>query len=187
MELLIKGRNMEVSDYERQYIEAKIRKLDRYLPTITEARVELSTRNSKTAGQLYTAQVTIRANRAMLRSEEHSSDIFAAVDAVVDTMYRQIARYKGKRLNRWRGRTEGAAVKEFTLDMLEELEETEEGPVVARRKRFQVLPMDEREAIEQMELLGHDFFIFHNADTGEMNVVYRRRDGNYGLLEPELA
>ncbi len=186
MELLIKGRNVELSDFERQYIEKKIGKLDRYLPPITDARVDLSSTNTKTAGTLYTAQVTVRTNRAILRAEERSTDLLAVVDAVMDTMYRQIARYKGKRLNRWRGRAEGAALKEAVLDELEEPEE-EEQPIIVRRKRFQVLPMDEREAIEQMELLGHDFFIFHNAETGEINVVYRRRDGNYGILEPELA
>lgn len=186
MELLIKGRNLEVSDYLYQYVEKKISKLDRYLPIISEARVDLSVTSTKTAGKLYTAQVTLRANRAILRGEERSNDMFSAVDAVVDTMYRQIARYKGKRLDRWRGRVEGAAIKEINLDELEELEEQEK-PVIVRRKRFQVLPMDEEEAIRQMELLGHDFFIFHNAETGEINVIYRRRDGNYGLLEPELA
>lgn len=186
MELLVTGRNMEISEYLDQYVAKKVGKLDRYLPTITEARVDLSATNSKTAGKLYTAQVTIRAGRAILRSEERSNDIFAAIDAVVDTINRQIARYKGKRLDRWRGRAEGAAVKALHLEELEELEEEEE-PAVVRRKRFQVLPMDEQEAIEQMELLGHDFFIFDNAETGELNVVYRRRDGNYGVLEPELA
>jgi putative sigma-54 modulation protein len=183
MDLIIKGRNAEVSDYLRQYVEKKISKLDRYLPTITEARVELSSENTKTVGEVQIAQVTLRAERTILRGEERSSDVFAAVDAVVDTLYRQIARYKGKRQDRWRGRGEPLLTAEETLA---ELVEEPIGPVV-RRKRFQVLPMNEDEAIEQMELLGHDFFIFHNAESGEMNVVYRRRDGGYGILQPVMA
>jgi putative sigma-54 modulation protein len=98
-------------------------------------------------------------------------------------LYRQIARYKGKRQDRWRGRSEPLLTAEETLA---ELVEEPIGSVV-RRKRFQVLPMNEDEAIEQMELLGHDFFIFHNAESGEMNVVYRRRDGGYGILQPVMA
>jgi putative sigma-54 modulation protein len=183
MELIIKVRNAEVSDYLRQYVEKKIAKLDRYLPTITEARVELSTENTRRAGELQVAQVTLRADRAILRGEERSSDMFAAVDAVADTLYRQIARYKGKRQDRWRGRGENLPLPE---ESLAELVEEPMGPVV-RRKRFQVLPMREEEAIEQMELLGHDFFVFHNAESGEVNVVYRRRDGGYGVLQPVLA
>ena len=193
MDLIIKGRNVEVSDYLRQYVEKKIGKLDRYLPTIAEARVELSTENSKTAGELQIAQVTLRVDRAILRGEERSNDMFAAIDSVVDTLYRQIARYKGKRQDRWRGRgetvleAEGES-SELTVEALEEEEEVEApaAPVV-RRKRFRVLPMNEEEAIEQMELLGHDFFIFYNAESGEMNVVYRRRDGDYGVLQPVMA
>ena len=183
MELVLKTRNVDVSDYLREYVEKKIGKLDRYLPTIREARVELSSENTKSTGEIYIAQVTLYANRVILRGEEQHNDMFAAIDSVVDTLYRQIARYKGKRQDRWRVRGEEPPL---GAEELEELEEEELGPIV-RRKRFQVYPMDEREAIEQMELLGHDFFIFHNAETGQINVVYRRRDGGYGLLEPELA
>lgn len=183
MELIVNSRNLELSDYLRQYVEKKIGKLDRYLPSITEARVELYTEDTKTAGETYIAQVTVRADRTILRGEERTHDIFAAIDAVLDKLYRQIVRYKGKRQDRWRGRAEMPPIS------AEEVEEIEEEPVgrIVRRKRFQTLPMDEQEAIEQMELLGHDFFVFHNAETGLLSVLYRRKDGNYGLLEPEPA
>ncbi len=194
MDLIITGRDVEVSDYLRQYVEKKIGKLDRYLPSITEARVELSSENTKTAGELQIAQVTVRAGGAILRSEERSNDMFAAIDSVVDTLYRQIARYKGKRQDRRRPRGEGTAeLPAVTGESISETEEDEEEEVeatatpIVRRKRFQVLPMTENEAIEQMELLGHDFFIFHNADSGEMNVAYRRRDGGYGILQAVMA
>jgi putative sigma-54 modulation protein len=183
MELMIKVRNAEVSDYLREYVEKKIAKLDRYLPTISEARVELSTQNTKSAGELHIAQVTLRADRVFLRGEERSNDMFAAIDSVVDTLYRQITRYKGKRQDRWRGRGENIPLLEESPP---EFVEEPTGPVV-RRKRFEALPMREEEAIEQMELLGHDFFVFHNAESGELNVVYRRHDGGYGMLQPVLA
>lgn len=182
MELYISSHGIEVTDYLRQYIERKIGRLDRYLPGIQEARVDLSTETTRSAGELQVAQVTLRANGKYIRSEERSYDIFASIDAVLDKLYRQIARYKGKREDRWKGK--GAyQVEPLPLD---EEWEPEEGAIV-RRKRFQMYPMDEEEAIEQMELLGHNFFVFYNAETGEINVLYRRKAGDYGLIIPELA
>jgi len=183
MELIVKSRNLEVTDYLRQYVEKKIGKLDRYLPSLIDARVELASEDTKTAGEVYIAQVTLRTDKTILRSEERTGDIFASVDAVLDKLYRQIVRYKGRRQDRFRGRTETPPI---AAEEVEELEEGETGRIV-RRKRFQALPMDELEAIEQMELLGHDFFVFNHAQTGQIAVVYRRKDGNYGLIEPELA
>jgi putative sigma-54 modulation protein len=104
--------------------------------------------------------------------------MFASIDAVLDKMYRQIARYKGKRRDRWHSAAE-------TLPIEEPVEET--GGEIVRIKRFDVRPMSQEEAIEQMELLGHSFYIFLNADEDALNVVYRRADGNYGLLQPQLA
>lgn len=185
MDLHISSHNLEVTEYLRQYIEKKIGKLDRYLPEITEARVDLSTENTRSAGELQVAQVTLRVNGTYIRGEERTHDIFASIDAVLDKLYRQIARYKGKRQDRWKGK--GAYQPEPLPIELEELEEEEEQGTIVRRKRFQMYPMDELEAIEQMELLGHNFFIFHNAETGEINVLYRRKDGDYGLIIPEPA
>jgi putative sigma-54 modulation protein len=183
MDLHISSHGVEVTENLRAYIEKKIGKLDRYLPEISEAHVDLSTENTRSAGELQIAQVTLRANGKIIRGEEHSHDIFASIDAVLDKLYRQIARYKGKRQDRWKGRR---------VNQMEplpiELEEFEgEEPVIVRRKRFEMLPMDEREAIEQMELLGHTFFVFDNVETGEINVVYRRRDGGYGVIVPVPA
>lgn len=182
MELYISSHDIEVTDYLREYIDKKIGKLDRYLPEIQEVRVDLSSENTRSAGELQVAQVTLRVNGKYIRGEERTHDIFASVDAVLDKLYRQIARYKGKREDRWRGRGAYQPPEPLPIDLGEE----EEGTIV-RRKRFQMYPMDEREAIEQMELLGHTFFVFHNAETGEVNVVYRRRDGDYGLIIPEPA
>jgi putative sigma-54 modulation protein len=134
------------------------------------------------------AQITIRGKGFILRSEERADDIFAAVDTALDRMQRRIERYKGKR---YRGRGDGKTAAEFVMPPLppeDEEEDIDQGPVIARRKRFLLSPMDELEAIEQMSLLGHNnFFIFFNANTNAVNVLYRRLDGTYGLIEPEVG
>lgn len=186
MELHITSHGVDVTDYLRAHIDKKIGKLDRYLPDITEARVDLSTESTRSAGELQVAQVTLRTNGKYIRAEERTHDMFASIDAVLDKLYRQIARYKGKREDRWQGK---GAYQPEPLPITPEADlagEEEEGTIV-RRKRFQMFPMDEREAVEQMELLGHSFFVFHNAETGEINVVYRRKDGDYGLIIPVPA
>jgi putative sigma-54 modulation protein len=179
MQLIIQGKNIEVTDRLEEYIEKKVGKLDRYLPTITEARMELSVEDARSAKDRQVAQLTVRSKGTLLRAEDRTADMFTSIDAVVDKMYRQIVRYKGKRYGRGRGPGE--------IPPVEEVEEEEEAPRIVRTKRFQVSPMDEEEAVEQMELLGHDFFVFFNVNTNEVNVIYRRKDGNYGLIEPELA
>jgi putative sigma-54 modulation protein len=181
MELIVKGKNVEVTDRLREYVEQKIGKLDRYLPSISEAWVELSSEETKAAQDRQVCQVTVRSNGTILRAEERSDDMFSAIDSVLDKMYRQIARYKGKRKNRWRV---AATTEPLPIAMEEEFEE--EARAIVRVKRFPMTPMNPEEAVEQMELLGHDFFVFFNGEEGRMNVLYRRKVGNYGLLQPEL-
>jgi putative sigma-54 modulation protein len=182
MELTIKGKNVEVTNRLNDYVEKKIGKLDRYLPTISEAWVELSTEGARAAQDRQVCQVTVRANGIILRAEERSDDMFTSIDAVLDKMYRQIARYKGKRKNRWRGAA--ATMEPLPLEAEEAFDE--EISNIVRTKSFRMTPMNPDEAVEQMELLGHDFFVFYNADEGQINVIYRRKDGDYGLLQPEL-
>jgi putative sigma-54 modulation protein len=183
MELVIKGKNIEVTDRLRDHVHRKIGKLDRYLPTISEAWVELTVEGTKAAQDRQVCQVTIRSNGVILRAEERADDMFTAIDIVLDRMYRKIARYKGRRADRWRGA--GASVEPLPIEVEQE---TEESPAaIVRRKRFAMTPMLPEEAIEQMELLGHDFFVFYHAEEGNVNVLYRRKDGTYGLLQPELA
>jgi len=184
MELIIKGKNMDLTDRLHEYVEKKIGKLDRYLPNITEVRVELSMEGTKAAQDRQVCQLTVRSNGTILRAEDRSDDVFTAIDTVLDKMYRQIARYKGKRQNRWKGA--GAPMPEpLPVEWEEEIEETE--PRIVRFKRFLMTPMLPEEAVEQMELLGHDFFVFFNGEEGEINVLYRRQDGTYGVIQPELA
>jgi putative sigma-54 modulation protein len=183
MDIVIHGRNVDVTPRLQSYVERKIERLDRYMPNIVEVRVDLAEEKSNRMGKSQVAQITVRHIRGtILRAEERTNDLFAAVDAVVDKMYRQIERYKGKRKRRGEDEDFGG----FETAVQLEEEEFQSGHVI-RRKVFSVEPMHEEEAIEQMELLGHDFFVFVNANSGGVNVLYRRRDGNYGLLEPESA
>lgn len=184
MQFLITGKNLDISDWMRSYVEKKLEKLDRYLPAIAEMRIELTKESTKSAQDRYVCQVTVRSSHgAVLRAEERASDIRDAVDEVTEKMYRQLTRYKGKHWERVRGGESAAEV----APLLEEEDEDDKAPIIVRRKQFRVSPMDEQEAVEQMEMLGHDFFVFYNMDSSTINVVYRRKDGQYGLLQPEMT
>ncbi|MCU0486887.1 MAG: ribosome-associated translation inhibitor RaiA [Anaerolineales bacterium] len=191
LDVEVYGRNMEVTERLTDYVTKKVSRLDRYLPGIDEARVDLAyIKSARSASDRQVAQITVRGKGFILRSEERSEDIFAALDTAVDKLQRRIERFKGKR---YHGRGDGRSAAEAGGAVLEEEvvidEETGElPPVVVRRKRFVLAPMNELEALEQMALLGHEnFFVFYNADTNSVNVLYRRRDGNYGLIEPEVG
>ena len=186
IEVEIYGRSMEITDRIQDYVTKKTSKLDRYLPGIEEARVDLAyVKSARSAADRQVAQITVRGKGFILRSEERADDIFSALDVALDKMQRQIARYKGKH---HRGRGDGKSAADFVEPFEEEEESGELGPVIVRRKRFLLSPMDELEAIEQMSLLGHEnFFIFFNANTNAINVLYSRRDGTYGLIEPEIG
>jgi putative sigma-54 modulation protein len=188
VEVEIYGRSLEVTDRIQDYVNKKVSKLDRYLPGIEEARVDLAyVKSARSAADRQVAQITVRGKGFVLRSEERADDVFAALDSALDKMQRRIERFKGKH---YRGRGDGKSTVDLTPPpVVEEEEETGEvGVVVARRKRFVLTPMDEYEALEQMQLLGHEnFFIFYNANTNSVNVLYHRRDGTYGLIEPEVG
>ncbi len=185
VELEIYGRNMEVTDRIREYVEKKVTRLDRYLPGIEEARVDLAyIKSARSANDRQVAQLTVRGKGFILRAEERGDDIFAAIDASLDKMQRRIERFKGKH---HRGRGDGKSAAEVVPGTVEE-ETGELGPIIARRKTFRLSPMDEMEALEQMELLGHEnFFVFYNAHSNAVNVLYKRRDGTFGLIEPEVG
>jgi putative sigma-54 modulation protein len=187
LQIEVYGRNMEVTDRIQNYVEKKVSKLDRYLSEIDEARVDLAyIKSARSANDRQVAQITVRGKGFILRAEERAEDIFAALDIALEKLQRQMERYKGKR-SRVRG--DGRTAAEVTGELVSEEEEGEEQtPIIARRKRFIVTPMDEMEAIEQMSLLGHEsFFVFYNVNTNAFNVLYRRRDGHYGLIEPEVG
>ena len=195
VEFEIQGRDMEVNDRLYDYVSKKVSKLDRFINGITDGRVDLSyVKSARSATDRQVAQITIRGKGFILRSEERTDDIYSAFDAALDKIERRIKRYKGKR---YRGRGDGTSVAEDAMKAMADMEaavvveeeaEEEEFPVIARRKHFMLIPMDETEAILQMELLGHeDFFVFYNVDTDNVNVLYRRRNGTFGLIETEVG
>lgn len=177
-------RNLELNDRLHDLVDRKVGKLDRYIQGIQTIRVDLDhNKGARSAKDRYVAEITVYGKRFMLRAEERADDILTALDAALDKTQRQIRRYKGKH---YRGRGDRTSVAEAALASVEETEEEE--PVIVRRKRFVLTPMDEMEAVEQMRLLGHDsFFVFFNVNTNAINVLYRRRDGTYGIIEPELG
>ena len=187
--IAIYGKNLEISDRISDYVTAKIGKVDRFLQDIDEIRVDLShMKNARNAADRYSSQITIRGKGYILRTGESADDLSAAVDASMDKMSRQIERFKGKRA---RGRGDGTSVSQtipVELDHSIDLEKDAEEPVIVRRKKFAVLPMSELEAIDQMQLSAHDnFFVFYNADKAAINILYKRNDGTYGVIEPEIA
>jgi ribosome hibernation promoting factor len=182
----IQGRNVSLTERVRKHVEQRAGKLDHYLPVIEEAFVELTHHKSaRNANDRNVAQITVRGKGLILRTEERSDEVLTAFDTALDKLHRQIERYKGKH---YHGRGDGQSADKVVEDpaLLDETDKLP--PVIARHKQFRVLPMNELEAVEQMNLLGHDnFFVFYNAETSKINVLYRRRDGSYGLIEAEIG
>jgi len=181
MEVKIFSRNLEVSQNLEDQVYRKVGDLDRFLDDIVEAKVDLKSTNARNADEREVVQITVHGKGFLLRAEERAGDIVAALNMAVDTIQRRIKRYKGKRNERWK-----KGIETDPSQFLEKEEYPE--PVIARRKRFALRPMGELEAIEQMELLGHnDFFVFYNAETDGINVLYRRKDDTYGLIAPDVV
>jgi putative sigma-54 modulation protein len=177
MELTIKAKNMELTPTVRQLIESKLGKLGRHLPDVREYKVEIAQEKTKTSKEHFVVQITIESHGTLLRGAERGEDLPAAIKKVASVINRQIERFKGKLYEKGRGTS--------PKDKIEE--ETPPVGKVVKVKRFAVKPMSAAEAIDQMELLGHDFFLFFNADSEELNLLYRRHDGDYGLIEPEMG
>ncbi len=178
--------NMRLTDNVRDYVEKKAAKLERFLQEIDEIRVELShIKSARSALDRQVAQITVHGKGFILRSEERADDIHAAFDVALEKVQRQIDRYKGKH---YHGRGDGRSAAELMEEDLPVDETGELLPLIARRKKFIVFPMNEDEAVEQMRLLGHDnFFVFFNAEQNSIQVLYRRRNGTYGLIEPVVG
>ena len=175
MKYNIIGRNLTVTDGLRSAIYKKIGKLERYFTEDTEVQVTLST-----VKDLQKIEVTIPVKGGYIRSEQESTDMYVSIDLVEEIIERQLKRYKGRLTTKEQGATSFS-----DLFYQEEAVDEETVPIV-RTKRFAVKPMDPEEACMQMDLLGHSFYVFRNADTDEVNVVYKRKDGTFGLIEPEF-
>jgi len=184
MQVKISAKGPKIGEPLLQYIEKRVSKLERFLSNIDEAHVELIVTNAKSAEHRQVAQITLRSTTGViLRAEERSPDLRTSFDAALDKMVRQIKRYKGKH---WASRVRRAEQEAEALPEAIPAEEESDGHVV-RVKTFEVQPMDVEEAIEQMELLGHDFFVFYNTETDGLSVVYKRRTSGYGLLLPQIS
>jgi len=181
----IQTRNIRLTEKIDEHVNNKAGNLDHYLPSIDEARVELSHHKAaRDANDRNVAQITVHGKGFTLRAEVRADEALAAFDQAIDNMQRQIERYKGKH---YHGRGDGRSAAEVADDVIDD-ETGELSPLFAKRKKFVLYPMSEDEAIVQMRNLGHDnFFIFYNADTSKINVLYRRRNGSYGLIEPVLG
>jgi ribosome hibernation promoting factor len=179
--LQVKGKNVEVTPALKGYAQEKLGKLDRHLNDTARLELELAVEKNPSIAENQVAEATVWTKGPILRATERSSDMKASIDQLVDKLERQASRYKDKR-RRSASRGNHDHVVEERPAASEEA-----GPVIVKVKQFPVKPMDPEEAVLQLELIGHDFFVFQNAETNEVNVVYRRRDGNYGLIEPQLG
>ena len=181
MQLEVKGRNLEVSDSIRAYAERKLRKLERQLHDLTRVELELAVERNRSIAANQVAEATVFTKGPVLRARESSADMKAAIDELTEKLLRQVEHYRDSRTRRGsavRGRRDG------TLGGSAEMSRDTE-PQIVKSKQFAVKPMSPEEAVLQLELVGHDFFVFRNAETTEVNVVYRRRDGAYGLIEAQ--
>ena len=198
MEMQIFSRNMRLSERSEDYIQKKVARLERHLPERADAKLELRRTSRRSETDRFVAQMTISASGATLRGQETGLTLFAAMDAVTDVMDKQIRRYKGRayRTSQARRSARRSAIREDAGALLEELDAAIEDEVeeaieelgsLVRVKRFAMKPMGVEDAIMEMELLDHDFFLFHNTETNRYSVVYRRADGDYGMIEPDAG
>jgi putative sigma-54 modulation protein len=179
MRLQVKGKNVEVSDSIRSYAEEKLAKLDRQLHELTRVELELAVERNPSISANQIAEATIWTKGPVLRAREASGDMRASIDQLTEKLLRQVKHYREKRSrrsSRGNGMPPGGAPA-----MVEET-----GPQIVKSKQFPVKPMHAEEAVLQLELVGHDFFVFRNAESGDVNVVYRRKNGGYGLIEPQV-
>lgn len=195
MDIKIYTKNIELNGESEAYIQKKLKRLDRHLRSVSAAKLEISRISSRSQANRVLAQMTINTGGHTLRGQEDGVNLFAAIDAVTDVIDRQIRRYKGKVYRSSHGKKANkikvnAALVDNTIAVEDEAYEDAILPeigAVVRTKRFPMKPMTVEDAVIQMELLSHSFFLFHNQETNEHNVVYRRKDGDYGVIEPEMA
>ncbi len=179
MRLQVKGKNVEVSEAIRTYAEEKLGRLERQLADPTRVELELAVEKNPSIADNHVAEGTIWTKGPVLRAKEASTDMRASIDLLADKLERQVIRYRQKRRRR-NQRGNGHMPEPSVPAAVDE----EHGPVIVKTKQFAVKPMTPEEAVLELELVGHDFFVFRNGETDQINVVYRRQDGGYGLIEP---
>jgi putative sigma-54 modulation protein len=185
MDIAVKGSNISVTGALESYALEKIERVSKFFDderSDSRAEVELTHERNPSVAEPEVAEATLFINGVVLKAREASEDMYASIDRMADKLERQVRRYRGRQIDRWHGQKAKAAAAAGPAVVVEEEEDIEAR--IVRTKQFQMKPMGAEEAVLQMELLDHDFFVFTSADTGDINVVYRRRDGNYGLIEP---
>lgn len=190
MDFQVRGNGVPVTEDLREYVTRRATRLDRLVDRVVDAKLELRALHSRGGPESTAAQITIRAGRDVIRAEERAAEPIVAIDQAFEKLERQVQRVSGKRRNRKAPGTASIRVApEPALDDADTLDDDESPEVgsLVRTKRFDVKPMDIDEAIEQMELLGHDFFLFHYSAEDIPSVIYRRKDGSVGLLVPKGA
>ncbi len=176
MRILITGKNIEVSDYLRELVNKKVSKLERYFPNDTVAQVTMAVERSR-----HIVEVTIPYSGGIIRGEEVTGDMYASIDNVLDKLEKQIIKHR----TRLEKNLRAGAFKPEEGFMADTAEDADDEPAhLVRVKRFDMKPMTVEEAMLQLQLLGHAFYVFSNADTDDINVIYLRKDGNFGLIEP---
>ena len=187
MKLVIQGKNIEITDSLRDYVSQKIEKaVSHYQNLITEVDVHLSVARNPRINSKQTAEVTIYVNGSVVRAEEGSENLYASIDLVADKISRQLRKYKEKRHEKSHTpvKTAEALSDQPVVPSLLKDREPELPSQVVRTKYFAMPPMTVQEALEQLELVDHDFYMFLNSDTGEINVIYERNHGGYGVIQP---
>jgi putative sigma-54 modulation protein len=191
MDLQVRTNGTRVTEGMREFIDRRMSKLDRIAEHVVDARLELRTEETRTGSETTTAQLTLRTGRHVLRAEERDSEPARAIDKAIDKLITQVRKYNDKKVTRKKRAgqpatvTAGAITDVAPVDVPDSaLDEDRDEEILSlvRTKRFAMKPMIVEEAIDQLELVGHDFFLFRNQDDNELNVLYRRRDGTYGLL-----
>ena len=182
MRLQVKGKNLEVSDSLVQYAEEKLGKLDKHLNDTARLELELAVERNPSISERQVAEATVWTKGPILRARESSPDMKASIDLLAEKLERQARRYREKRQRKQIARH---GPHHQPLEEAIPVVPNESEPLIVKTKQFAVKPMVPEEAILQLELIGHDFFVFRNVESNEVNVVYRRRDGNYGLIEPQ--
>jgi putative sigma-54 modulation protein len=178
--LQVKGKNVDVTDSLKDYALQKLGKLEKHLNDQARLELELQVEKNPSISENQVAEATIWTKGPVLRARESSSDMKASIDLLVEKLERQARRYRDKRRRGPHGNHDHAPEGIPVVP-------SEETPVIVKTKQFAIKPMTPEEAVLQLELIGHDFFVFQNAETNDVNVIYRRRDGNYGLIEPQLS
>ncbi|ACO46686.1 ribosome-associated translation inhibitor RaiA [Deinococcus deserti] len=183
----LSGRNVEVSDAMRDYVQEKLTRLDRYNDQITDARVTLTVRDVRDAGRRNRVEVQLNVPNGIIRAEEHHSDMYAAIDKASDVLERQLRKFKTRYMKQRHETVPQPGPGPAEADVNAGLDDVSEFmPEIVRQKRFDMRPMSPEDAVTQMEALGHDFYVFMNMGSNACGVVYRRRDGHYGLIEPTV-